>query len=106
MEKQVIEVAPFRLNARASEQDLLKASAALQESFLKSQPGFIRRHLVKGQDNEWVDVVYWSSHESAKAAMKNASESPVCHQYFQLMVAENHNNPENGVKVYECVSSY
>ena len=104
--KQAIEMASFRLNAGVTEQQLLKASASLQEDFLSKQQGFIRRELVRGPGNEWLDVVYWSNKVSAEAAMKNAVESPACHLYFQLIEAEDHTHPENGVTIYECVSSY
>jgi hypothetical protein len=102
----VIEIAPFVLASGVSEKELIEASVALQENFLGIQPGFIKRELVKGEGNVWMDFVYWKDRQAANLAMKQAAESPVCHQYFQLMEAEDHSNPTNGVKLYECIASY
>src|SRR5918997_2398355 len=84
-----IEWAPFTLVGSADETRLLRASDALQEGFLAKQPGFIRRELLKGQDGQWVDLVYWESAEAAARAMEQAANSPACLEYFQLMVGAN-----------------
>jgi heme-degrading monooxygenase HmoA len=106
MEKMVIELAPFKVAAATSEASLLEASNALQLEFLAQQPGFVKRELLRSGENDWLDIVYWRDHDSAHQAMQKAMENPACHRYFQLMVAEDHSNPGNGVKHYERISEY
>jgi hypothetical protein len=84
----VIEWAPFRLLPGTTEQTLLDAADAIQRDFLASQPGLVRRELLRGKDGQWVDLLHWQDDEAARAAMARAAESPVCHRYFALMGAE------------------
>lgn len=104
--KVVAEWAPFELIAGTDERALLQASEALQKEFLDKQKGFIRRELLKGKDNQWVDLVYWESMADAEQAAKNAANSPVCHEYFHLMVAADHDDPAAGVLHFESRSIY
>jgi hypothetical protein len=101
--KVVVEWAPFELVAGTDEAVLLQASAALQQDFLARQPGFIRRELLRGKENQWVDLVYWESMEAAEQAAHIAAASPVCYAYFQLMVATDHNDPAAGVLHFERI---
>ena len=81
----VVEWAPFRLAPGTDETTLLAASDTLQRDFLEHQPGFVRRELLRGADDGWVDLVFWADESSARAAMGAAGSSPVCHAYFHLM---------------------
>jgi hypothetical protein len=101
-----LEWAPFTLAEGVDEAALLVASAALQTEFLSKQPGFVRRELLRGHDNQWVDVVYWSSRQPADEASRNAMNSPVCHRYFTFMVGVDHDDLEAGVSYFEHVASY
>ena len=49
----VIEWAPFTLAESATEEELLAASAELQQEFLARQEGFLRRELLKGEGRQW-----------------------------------------------------
>ncbi|RIK40050.1 MAG: hypothetical protein DCC55_16255 [Chloroflexi bacterium] len=102
----VIEWAPFELVAGTAEEVLMQASEVLQKEFLARQPGFIRRELLRGRDNQWVDLVYWESMEDAVQAAQNAANSPVCYAYFQLMVAADHDDPAAGVLHFDQMRSY
>lgn len=93
----VVEWAPFTLKPDVDDATLLRASETLQAEFLGKQPGFLRRELLKGADRQWVDLVYWESRDAAEAAVRRAQESPVCYQYFQLMVDADHADPGAGV---------
>ena len=101
-----IEWAPFRLVDSADEARLVRASDALQAGFLSRQPGFLRRELLKGQDGQWVDLVYWESEEAAARAMQEAASSPACFEYFQLMVSADHADPGAGVLHFEKKKTY
>ncbi len=76
MTTETLEYAAFRLKAGVGEADLTKASAA--------QPGFVRRELVRTATG-YADLVLWSSHELAAAAMETFPQNPVCARYFGLM---------------------
>lgn len=84
-DRTVVEWAPFTLAAGVSEERLLEASQELQEGFLASQPGFLRRELLRGPEGRFVDLVYWRDGQSARAAMDAAGQSPACSVYFSLM---------------------
>lgn len=100
----LVEWAPFRLRPGVSEAALLDASEALQRDFLARQEGFIRRHLLRGTDGQWADLVYWRDEVAANAVMAAVADSPVCHAYFQLM--EGPADPAHGVLHLHRVRSY
>lgn len=104
--KLVIEWAEFELIEGVSEETLLKASEEVQNTFLKNQKGFVKRELLKGANNTWVDLVYWESMEDAQRAVKNVANSPACLAYFQLMVSVDPDHPEAGIEHYEQWKTY
>jgi hypothetical protein len=106
MNGQVVEWAPFRLNPGVSEEELLRSSERLQRDFLESQPGYLKRELIKGDDGGFVDVVWWRSLEEAHAVMKTAMESPVCATYFALMHGADQADPAAGVKHFRSLRTY
>jgi heme-degrading monooxygenase HmoA len=81
----VVEWAPFRLAPGVEESVLLEASEVLQREFLAHQPGFLRRELLRGDDGQWADLVYWEDEAAAGNAMREATASPACQSYFQRM---------------------
>ena len=101
-----VEWAPFTVVEGVDEATLLAASNALQMDFLSKQPGFINRDLLKGNDNQWVDIVYWNSRDEAEQAARNAANSPVCYKYFALMVGADHDDPSAGVLHLDHVKTY
>ena len=80
-----VEWAPFKVASHVSDQQLFEAANALENDFLKHQSGYVRRELLKGENRNWVDLVYWSSPEKAQAASKIFMDSTACQQYFSLM---------------------
>ncbi|XDD49966.1 antibiotic biosynthesis monooxygenase [Leptospira sp. WS92.C1] len=101
----IIEWAPFELLEGTEETLLLAASAVLQSDFLDKQEGFIKRELLKGNGNHWVDMVYWQNRESAERAMENVASSPACLAYFKLMAETDHNDLHADVShfISKCV---
>jgi hypothetical protein len=77
------------------------AADRVQTEFLSKQPGFIRRELLKGKENQWVDMIYWTCLEAAEQAERNAASSPVCSTYFTLMA-----HADAGVLHFERVKTY
>jgi hypothetical protein len=102
----VVEWAPFRLAAGAEEAALLEASEALQRDFLRHQPGFVRRELLRGADGQWADLVVWTDEPAATAAMRAAASSAVCSAYFHLMAAGDGMDGGTGVVHLHQVRAY
>lgn len=102
----VVEWAPFAVKPDVNDVELIAASEALQNDFLSRQRGLIRRELLKGQNGQWVDLVVWESRDAADQAVKNAAESPVCFQYFQLMADADHDDAGVGVFHFERIREY
>jgi hypothetical protein len=85
---QTLEWAPFRVKHGVTEAQLTAASEHLQSAFVSKQAGFIRRWLVRADDGEYVDLVLWSSPQTAACAMENASKSDTCATFFSLMESD------------------
>jgi hypothetical protein len=71
IESVVVALAPGR-----SEEEFLKACTAT-EPFLKEQPGFMWRRIVKLDPGRYMDILEWRSQAEADAAMQ-ASMSETC----------------------------
>lgn len=83
--RQIVETAAFRVKDGVTEDQLAVASAEFQRSFLDSQPGFIRRELLRLNGRDYMDLVHWRSAADAAAVMEKAAASQVCQQYFSIM---------------------
>lgn len=91
----VVERASFRVAPGVTETDVLNASDVIQQEFLRHQPGFMRRELLRAGDGHWVDLVEWKDHDSVAAAMAVVSTSAACQAYFGLMA--NGGDPGTGM---------
>ena len=96
----IIEWAPYIVKQGISEEELLHASSAIQSHFLEKQKGYIKRELLKGKDDQWVDLVYWASIEDAERAAQDVLQSPVCLTYFGMMVEVDYTDPGAGIFHY------
>jgi hypothetical protein len=81
----VVELAPFRMAPGVTDTDVLNASDVIQREFLRHQPGFLRRDLLRAGDGQWFDLVEWKDHDSFAAAMAAFPTSQACQAYFRLM---------------------
>lgn len=61
---QVAEIVTFKTNADVSDADYIRLSES-SDSFVRAQPGFVHRHLSKGEDGRWTDYVIWQDMDSA-----------------------------------------
>jgi len=62
-----VEIVLFRLRPSASEDALMRASETVMPE-LRAMSGFIRRELLRGDDGQWIDTVYWRSRNDAMRA--------------------------------------
>jgi hypothetical protein len=102
----VVEWAPFRVRPGISDEQVLAASARLQEGFLRHQPGFIRRELLKGADRQWIDYVVWRDRSAADAAVQQAMQSPTCADYFGIMESADPINAGDGLTHFRLMHAY
>ena len=102
----VIEWAPFRLAPNATQVQLMEASDALETEFLTQQPGYLRRDLLRHEDDSWCDLVYWESAGAAERAMQHTLNSGVCQHYFKLMVGAEGEDPGADIRHFTVMKSY
>ena len=75
MNQSIVELVQFKLKSGVSEKQL-EATHESINAFLQKQPGFIYRSLSQDSDNQWIDIVYWESLETAKAASDALMQDP------------------------------
>lgn len=68
MNSPVVEVVVTRRKAGSSRADFLN-TMTLAEQKLKTMPGFQRRQLLEGDDDNVIDLVWWESLDAAQAAL-------------------------------------
>ncbi len=83
----VIEVETFRLAAGVDEAAFLEADERVQIDFMHQQPGFVRRTTARGNDGEWLVVVFWDSSDAAMAAAEAARGDPAVVAFGALLGA-------------------
>ena len=86
MDAAVVELAGFKLKPGVTEDELVAASARLEEEFLLPSPGYLGRALTRRPDGGWMDVVLWTSEDAAKAIMPRV---PICAQFWMPFLSGN-----------------
>ena len=99
-----VEWAPFQVAVHVTDNQLIDAANDIEQNFLLKQKGYVRRELLKGQDNQWIDLVYWTTTEAAAMAAQAATESPVCMNYFSLM--QGAEDTEAGISYYQQIRTW
>lgn len=64
----IVEYREFNLVEGANPDEFLRETLAMDE-VLEGYVGFVARHLARNTDGSWVEVVYWTSLETAEAAL-------------------------------------
>ena len=93
-----IEWAPFIKTAGVTDEQLVSKANTVNRDFLIKQKGFIKRELIKKNDAEYADVIYWKTKNDAVTAGEKVGKCDTCNEYFKLM--------EMGVKAGEGFSHY
>lgn len=83
--KSITQLIEFRLIEGIDDTSFLKAARA-QSRFLKQQKGFIKKELLKAENNQWVDISHWTSTEEAQKAAQEFLTHPSSYPYV-LMIA-------------------
>ncbi len=79
------EVVQFHLIEGTDEKAFLKASDAMHSDFLKNAEGFLDRELIKGEFDQWMDIIHWSSLTEAEEAAREALDHPACLRFFGMI---------------------
>jgi hypothetical protein len=79
-----VELVTFRAKAGVTPEQVTSAAEEVNQ-FLKSQPGFLSRHLGLAEDGVWYDTLYWESRDHVMAAMAKVESSPHCSIFFGLI---------------------
>ncbi|MFL0809841.1 MAG: hypothetical protein K6L76_05450 [Agarilytica sp.] len=79
-----LELVSFALKPNADETQLADLQPAVN-TFVKQQPGFYYRSLIKDSDGQYLDIVYWESEEKAKAAAEKFMAQPWAEQMMSLV---------------------
>ncbi|MBL4583187.1 MAG: hypothetical protein JKX83_01090 [Pseudomonadales bacterium] len=69
------------------DQQLIEKANTVQTTFISKQPGFIKRELLKRNDTDYADLIYWRNKKNATAAGNKVENCKVCLDYFSLMQA-------------------
>lgn len=93
-----IEWAPFIKASAVTDEKLVTAANVVNSDFLIKQKGFIKRELIKKNDHEYADVIYWETKTDAVTAGEKVNTCVKCGEYFKLM--------EMGEKAGEGFSHY
>ena len=84
-EEIAIEWAPFIKASGVTDEQLLAKANIVNSDFLIKQKGFIKRELIKKDNNEYADVIYWETKSDAVTAGEKVNNCVKCGEYFELM---------------------
>ena len=82
-----IEVVIFSLKQGVNDVEGKKALETLSEC-VQGYPGFIGRKLGKNEAGRWMDLVYWTDHQSALSAAEQVMQNPDALKVFELIDEE------------------
>ncbi len=83
-ETKIVEMAMFYLNDEVPLEEGKRAMEALNQ-FISQQPGFLNRKTSISEDEQFLDLVYWTDLTSAKTASAKAMNDPTLLQHFSVI---------------------
>ena len=81
----IIDVWTFRLAGDVDEGIFLEADRRVQERYMLSHPGFLRRTTARGDDGEWAVIMLWRSRDEAEAPEGALRDDPVVAAFASLL---------------------
>jgi len=79
-----VEMVLFKINEGIDKETAKKAITELNE-FVSKQKGFISRKTSISDDNQFLDIIYWTDLQSAKTASEKAMENPKTLEAIKVM---------------------
>ena len=95
-----VALAPFRLKAGITEDDLVKTSNDFEEQFVQKQQGIHRRILVKDGTGGYADIVFFADADAIDRVLEAERSSEVCAAFFAIM------DHDDSHRVYEVLKTY
>ncbi|MDW3195589.1 MAG: hypothetical protein R8G66_24650 [Cytophagales bacterium] len=86
-ETKIVELVLFNLNDGVSLEEGKKAMKALNE-FVSQQAGFVSRKTSVAEDGQFLDLVFWTDLQSAKAASEKAMQEQSIMPHFSVINQE------------------
>ncbi len=80
----IVEMVLFKTNEGIKREEAKKAITELNE-FVSKQKGFISRTTTVSEDDQFLDIIYWTDLQSAKTASEKAMENPKTLEAFKVM---------------------
>ncbi|MCO4785024.1 hypothetical protein [Marinomonas atlantica] len=99
-----IEWAPFTVASHVTSEQVIEAAERVEQEFLQQQQGYLKRELLKGEGDQWVDLVHWQSEQDANNAGKSFMQFSCCQDYLTLMVGMD--QPGSGPKHYHQAKAW
>jgi len=84
-QEMTVEWAPFVKHLATTDQQLISAADQVNSEFLIKQQGFIKRELVKKNEREYADIIYWQTKTDALNAGEKVFTCIKCNEYFKYM---------------------
>jgi hypothetical protein len=81
----ILEVVHFKLKECIAEEGFISAYDAMENDFFRKVEGYIKRELVKTDNGEWIDTVYWRTIHHAYQGTEEAVLNPICVNCFKMM---------------------
>jgi hypothetical protein len=95
-----IALAPFRLKAGISEDDLVKTSDEFEKQFVQHQEGILRRVLVTDGAGGYADIVFFTDAAALGRVLEAEQNSDVCAALFAIM------DDDGSPRAYEVLKTY
>jgi heme-degrading monooxygenase HmoA len=80
----VVEVVLSRVKPGVEPSEVIEAADAIMPD-VRAAGGFIRRELLKGSDDQWIDVIYWESLEQAQHAAALVMSRPAAAKLHEII---------------------
>ncbi len=84
----IAETIRFRLAKGTDEECFLEASDEVEEKVFRTQPGYIDRELLKGEDGRWLSVLHWESMKDCRRAGEELIRNPASRIFLQKIGAD------------------
>ena len=81
----VVELVQFKINDNSKEAYFLGASLNFEKDFLKKQPGFISRNLIRTEDGVWGDMAVWENNDFAMHVNAAMEKNKAAGAYFSFI---------------------
>jgi hypothetical protein len=84
---QILEAVLFELNAGENREVFLK-NASITQTKVEQFAGYIRRQLFENDQGQWLDLVWWESHDEAMKAGELIMQDEACIPFMQAINSE------------------